>query len=216
MAKYFNYFPKEYYYLNDDSKSLDIVTNITSKFKFEDEFKNNTVVYYQYEIEDGETPEIIAYKVYGSTEKHWIILALNDIINPQMDWPIEQNSLIKLIDKKYQSAEYANNTTTNAGKTWAQTNIHSYYKIETQTNNLNQKKFINKIEVDANTYANVTSSSDVYTLQSGQSITIDITKETKTYLQYEIEKNDSKRTIKLLKNEFIDSVENEFKRVISQ
>lgn len=214
MAKYFNYFPKEYYYLNDNSSSLDVVTNITSKFKFDDDFKNNTVVYYEYEVQDGETPEIVAHKLYGSTERHWIILSLNDIVNPQTDWPIKQNSLLKIIDKKYQAAEYANSSTTGAGTTWADTNIHSYYKVETQTNNLNQKKFIDKIQIDANTYANVTSSSESYTLQSGYSITLDITKETKTYLEYEIEQNDNKRTIKILKDEFIDSVEEEFKRVI--
>ena len=214
MANYFNYFPKEYYFLNDNTSSVDVVTNITSKFKFEDDFKNNTVVYYEYEIQDGETPEIVAYKIYGSPEKHWIILSLNDIVNPQIDWPIEQNSLKKLIDIKYQASEYANSSTTGAGTTWADTNIHSYYKIETQTNNLNNKKFIDKIQIDANTYANVASSSETYTLQNGYSITLSISKETKTYLEYEIEQNDNKRTIKILKEEFVDAVEDEFKRII--
>lgn len=216
MAKYFNYFPKEYYFLSNDSSSLDVITNITSKFKFEDDFKNNTVVYYEYEVQDGDTPEIVSYKLYGSVEKHWIILAMNDIINPQMDWPIEQNSLIKLIDKKYQASEYANSSTTGAGTTWADTNIHSYYKIETQTNNLNGKKFIDKIEIDANTYANVVNSTETYTLQNGYTVKLDTSKETKTYFQYEVEKNDSKRTIKILKDEFVESVESELKRVMAQ
>lgn len=216
MANFFTHFPKEYYFLSNDSASLDVVTNITSKFKFEDEFKNNTVVYYEYEIEDGDTPEILAYKLYGSAERHWIILSMNDILNPQTDWPIQQNTLIKLIDKKYQSAEYANSSTSGAGTTWADTNIHSYYKIETQTNNLNNTKFIDKIQIDANTYANVVSSTETYTLQNGQSVTIDTTKESKTYYEYEIETNDNKRTIKILKNEFVDSVESELKRIMAQ
>lgn len=215
MAKYFNYFPKEYYYLNDNSKSLDVVTNITTKFKFQDDFKNNTVVYYEYDIQDGDTPEIVAHKLYGSTERHWIILAMNDIVNPQMDWPINQNSLNKLIDKKYQSSEYANSSISGAGTTWADTHIHSYYKVETQINNLNQKQFVDKIQIDANTYANVSSSTETYTLQNGYSITYNTSKESKTYFEYEIEQNDNKRTIKILKPEFIDSVEAEFKRVIT-
>ena len=37
-----------------------------SRFKFENKFKENTVVYYDYIISDGETPEMIADKFYGS------------------------------------------------------------------------------------------------------------------------------------------------------
>jgi hypothetical protein len=41
-----------------------------------------------------------------------------------------------------------------------------------------------------------------------------MSKENKSYYVYETENNDSKRTIKLLKQEFIPAVEEEFRRVI--
>ena len=31
-------------------------------------------------MEDNDTPEIIAAKVYGSSEKHWVILNMNNIV----------------------------------------------------------------------------------------------------------------------------------------
>jgi hypothetical protein len=213
MAKYFNYFPKTYYTNSNTASTLDSVTNILSKFKFQSEFKNNSVVYYEYDISDGETPEMLAHKFYGSSEKHWIILALNDIVNPQMDWPLEQKSLINFIDKKYESI--ANTLSGQTGLEWATENIHSYYKIERRTNISLGTYIEEKIQIDANTYANVVSSTSNYTLSDNSVMKKDITKTLLTYLEYEFENNDSKRTIKILKPEFSGSVEQEFRRVIN-
>ena len=100
MPKYFNYFPKTVYSNGINPTSVDVITNIMSKFAFESTFKNNTVVFYEYVITDGETPESIAHKIYGDSEKHWIILTLNDIYNPQTEWPLEQRTFIRYINKK--------------------------------------------------------------------------------------------------------------------
>jgi hypothetical protein len=215
MPKYFNYFPLTEYSLSNTTSSMDVVTNILSKFKYEDGFTENTAIYYKYEVTDGETPEILAYKIYGSSEKHWIILSLNNIVNPLTDWPLNQNSLNNLIDIKYSTSEYANNSTQYAGVNWAQSNNHSYYRIETQTNLFNNQKFINTTQIDGNTYANLVSSTNSYTLNNGYQIKIDIDKYVKTYYEYEIEENEKKRTIKILKSEFIPAVESEFQKVIS-
>jgi hypothetical protein len=215
MPRYFKYFPLEEYTLSNTSTSLDTVTNILAKFKFDDDFKNNTVVYYEYDISEGETPEILAYNIYGSSEKHWIILAINDIVNPLTEWPLDNGDLISVIDKKYSTSEYANSSTAFAGVNWAKTNIHSYYKIETQTELNTNKSYETMIQLDANTYANVVSSSETFTLANSNQIRIDISRKTKTYYDYENDLNDSKRTIKILKNDFVPTVEAEFKRVMS-
>ena len=78
MSKYFNFFPKTLY--TTDAKNADVVNNITSRFNFEETFKNNTAVCYEYDIQDSDTPEIIASKFYGDSEKHWIVLSFNDIV----------------------------------------------------------------------------------------------------------------------------------------
>jgi len=86
MSKYFNYFPKTFYKLNENSNDVDTVTNITSRFGFEQTFKNNSAVYYEYDVQDSDTPEIIASKIYKDPEKHWVVLLFNDILDPQFDW----------------------------------------------------------------------------------------------------------------------------------
>jgi hypothetical protein len=211
MAKYFNYFPKVPYFLDENNNSLEVITNLTTKFKFDNTFKENSVVYYDYIVKDGETPEIIADKIYGSSEKHWIILLLNDIIHPQIDWPIEQNSLIKLIDNKYESrADVANNQT---GLQWSQINVKEYYLTEEIKNLSDNSTTISINQITPAVYANTINTVENYTLSNNVTVTVSKTKSTKSYYDYEIENNESKRSIKLLKNEFVSTIEEEFKNL---
>jgi hypothetical protein len=211
MSKYFNYFPKTAYFLEENVVSADVVTNITSRFGFEQSFKNNSVVYYEYDIQDGDTPEIIASKLYGSPERHWAVLMVNDIIDGQFDWPLDQRTIIKYINKKYSANASAGQT----GTIWAQANIHSYYQIDTRTTNSTNTNLETKIQVDANTYANVIVNSSVKTLSSGETITVATTKETKSYYDYEVELNESKRKIKILKPEFVSPIEQQIRSVFN-
>ena len=211
MSKYFNYFPKTFYKLNENSNDVDAVTNITARFGFEQAFKNNSAVYYEYDVQDSDTPEIIANKFYGSPERHWAVLMINDIVDPQFDWPLDQRTIISYIDEKYS----ANASVGQSGTTWAQANIHSYYKVETRTTNSTGTELQSKLEIDANTYANVAATTSNLTLDDGNSITITTTKETKSYYDYEVEENEAKRTINLLKPEFIGLIENELISVLS-
>ena len=214
MAKYFNYFPKTFYSNDNASTGLDSVTNIIARFGFEQSLKNNSSAFYKYQIQESDTPEIIAYKDYGSAEKHWIVLLFNDIIDPQFDWPLTYDTLIDFVDAKY-TANGAANTTVQSGLAWAMStnNVQAYYKIVTKTD-IDNVTLIEKIQVDANTYANVATSSTTITLQSGDVVTQAVTKEKKTYYDYEMEQNESKREITLIKNEFVKDIEKEFKRVI--
>ena len=211
MSKYFNYFPKTIYTSND-SGSVDLVTNITSRFAFGQELKENTSVYYKYDIKDSDTPEIIAAKMYGSAEKHWVVLMLNNIVDPQFDWPLQYDTLIKYINAKYANNAVANNQT---GLEWAGANSHSYYKIETRTTDSTGSFLETKLELDSNTYANVQSTITNITLGDGNAITITISKEPKSYYEYEIEENEKKRTINILKPEFVTFIEDDLKKVFN-
>ena len=214
MAQFFNYYPKTFYSSNTNSTGTDTVTNIITRFSFEDTLKQNSAAFYKYVIKDSDTPEAIADKYYGDSERHWIVLLYNDIIDPQFEWPLQYSSFIEYVDTKY-TANGAANTTVQTGLEWAQdvNNVHSYYKVVTRTGS-NGNQIEEKVQVDANTYANVGSSSTSYTLQDGTTITEAISTETKTYYTYENELNEAKREIKLLKKDFVADVEKEFKRVI--
>lgn len=220
MAKYFNYFPTTFYNNSNTSLSLDTVTNIIARFSFENELKENSAVFYPYDIQDGDTPEIIANKYYGSPEKHWVVLMFNDIIDPQYDWPLDQRTFITYVNDKY-SANGAANTTVQSGIVWAQStnNIKIYYKTITRVSSEPTRETISeKIEIDANAYANVTTSTSTYTLQNGKTITETVSKSKLTYYDYEVEQNEAKRKIKLLKAEYIsqNGLMNELERVLNQ
>lgn len=217
MAKYFNYFPKTVYSTDNKTSGLDSVTNIIARFSFEEKLKENSSAFYKYEIKDSDTPEIIASKFYDNSERHWIVLLFNNIIDPQWDWPLKERTLKEYIDSKYSTSEYADTANTFiSGLSWAKNinNVKSYYKVITQTTLSGTN--IEKLEVDENTYNEIFDTSDNYILQDGSSITISISKEIKTYYEFENEENEKKRVIKLLKPEFVPALEKEFKKVVKQ
>ena len=76
MSNYFDHFPKTVYNLGDQN-SLDSIANLTVNYSFIGDLLNNTSAYYEYSISDGDTPEILADKIYGDSGLHWIILILN-------------------------------------------------------------------------------------------------------------------------------------------
>jgi hypothetical protein len=215
MAKYFKYFPKTFYTSNNNVTGVDNITNIISRFGFENQLKENSTAFYPYQIQESDTPEIIADKFYGNPEYHWIVLLFNDIIDPQFDWPLKQNSLIEFINQKYAS-NGASNTTPQTGLAWAlsENNKQAYLKIITTTAS-DGTVTTQKLQVDANAYANIAATTNTYTTNNNESVTIAITKETRSYYTYEVEENENKREIGLLKNDFLREVEKEFKRVIS-
>ena len=206
MSRYFNYFPKTLYSSNNATSSLDTITNITARFGFESSLKENSNAFYQYSIKDSDTPEIIAAKFYSNPERHWIVLMFNDIIDPQYDWPMENRTLMQYIDKKYSA---------NGGLSWAMNiaNVKAYYKTITRTS-FDGTKIIEKVELDSGVYANTAATTANIVLQDGSIITQTITKSTQTYYDYEIELNETKRNIKLVKAEFVPQIEKEFKKII--
>jgi hypothetical protein len=237
MAKYFRYFPKTIYNL-EGSNSLDTVTNLTASFSFDENLTENSIAYYQYTVPDGETPEIVANKFYGGSEKHWIILKMNNIFDVKTDWPLEQRVLNEVIRSKYSdnwitetfemTDEQGNLFVTENGESliyetgkerdgleWAILNNHSFYKIETRLFPVTGEKTIDKLQITEEEYNNLVEESASYTLSDGNTLTVSITKTRMSFYDYEVEENDAKRIIKILKNEFVSTVDQEFIGVIS-
>ena len=219
MAKYFRHFPKTFYTSNDDSPGLDSVTNIMARFSIEPGLLENTNIFYPYDVQDTDTPEIIADKIYGSSERHWIILSFNRIVDPQWDWPLSQDNFIKYVNNKYT----ANSGVGQTGIQWAldESNIHAYFKTVTRTitagasnrESRSRSQTIEKLEIDANTYASIGATTNTYTLKDGNVVTEEVTKSTESYYTYEFDENEAKRSIKILKADFVLELEKEFKGV---
>jgi hypothetical protein len=81
------------------------MTDITRNIRFRRDILSQITVYDEYDIIDGETPEIIAEKVYGNAQYHWVVMLANDIYDYKADFPLTQMALDKFVEDKY--GEYA-------------------------------------------------------------------------------------------------------------
>ena len=97
---YFSKFPPLLYSL-DLGKTHTLITDFLRRVDFIKTFIENAAVYELYDIKDGETPDILADRLYGNSTYHWIIMLANDIVDPVLDWPMTQNELLKFCLQKY-------------------------------------------------------------------------------------------------------------------
>ena len=75
---YFETFPK-IQYTNTLGGETQRVTNILKRIGATDALKSNLTVFEKHIVRGTETPESIAFDVYGDAELHWVILLVNDI-----------------------------------------------------------------------------------------------------------------------------------------
>ena len=97
---YFEKFPKIVYSLDGGTSGFP-VTDIFRRVKAQTQELLTAAAYDEYDIKDGETPEILAHKFYGNADLHWVILIANDIIDPRWDWPLTSAQLKNYITDKY-------------------------------------------------------------------------------------------------------------------
>ena len=72
MPKYFETFPNRLYDLNGDGK-FTLIKDIFRRMKVRENIKDNMALYATYDVQNGDTPEIISYKHFGTTDYFWII-----------------------------------------------------------------------------------------------------------------------------------------------
>ena len=105
---YFANFPDILYPFELGGKTkLVRVKDIVANVRLRKSVLSNITLYDEYDIEDGETPEIIAERVYGDANLHWVIMLTNDRYDLWNDFPMSGDALSKYIENKYgQDNEY--------------------------------------------------------------------------------------------------------------
>lgn len=87
----------------DGSGNVDILKNLTAKAKVSDALINNAGFYQTVEVIDGERPDHLSQRLYGSDIYHWTFLLLNpQIKNIWDDWPMKYSQLVEYCTNKYQ------------------------------------------------------------------------------------------------------------------
>lgn len=102
---YFSMMPRLLMSIDGNVNSYKLVTDITSRVSGSSEIRNNVFLYDTYDIQDNDSPEIIAAKVYNDPQLHWVILLCNDIIDPVYDWLLPYDILLEHVIQTYGGKE---------------------------------------------------------------------------------------------------------------
>jgi len=229
---YFSKFPLTLYSL-DDRRTIQLVTNIATRTIITDSIKENLTAYEYYDIQDGDTPEILAYKFYGDSSLHWIILHTNDILDARFGWPLTTDNLTKYINDKYIDSSAIHHYEDSSGN-YLNANISLASNVEFHSNDFYANKIITNSTVPGEGYITfkidnsnmiVTTTSggfrvgDVITSYSNAQANAVITAITYndaplpilvSNSTYEIEENETKRRIKILKSAYVSAIDQDF------
>lgn len=108
---YFKEFPRIIYEYGFDSKGNPlntVVADITQNVRLKKEILANITLFDEYDMKEGETPEIVAEKFYGDPNYHWVVMLSNERFDYVNDFPLTHKTLLKYVEDKYGAGnEYA-------------------------------------------------------------------------------------------------------------
>ena len=111
MANYFRNIPNVQYDINGtEPNRFRAVTNIMQRVKFKSSVIENITDYYPYYVKEGERPDIVSFQKYGTVAYSYLILLLNNIVDPLFDWPLPSRQFENYIIEQYGSIASAQST----------------------------------------------------------------------------------------------------------
>mgnify|MGYP005991310809 FL=1 len=200
MAKgYFSYFSNLELpsFTDGRNSSYDYVTvkNLFRRGKIREDFFQNATVFDKYSITGDERPDEVANKVYGSPLLDWVVLISNNVINIRDEWPMGQTDFNNYLDDKY-SQDQLNE-------------IH-HYETKELKDATGSVLLSSGLVVDQSYIFMYT---DVYgDLQtvSGSDVVTSV-----SYFDYEQTKNDDKRSIFILRPEYLQTVIDDMRDIMT-
>ena len=111
MSNYFNHVPNlEYVNRLPNAKISDYITvkNLFKKNEIRPDIFNDATVFTEYQIKGDYRPDNVAFEVYKDSTLDWVVLLSNNIINIQTEWPLLQNDLDRFLLDKYGTYEKLN------------------------------------------------------------------------------------------------------------
>ena len=154
---YFENFPL-YQYDVSDTETKTLITDILRRVNLKSNVKANTLVFDTYDVRDGEQPDTVAFRYYGDTKLHWIIVTVNNITS-RYDWPLDQVALSQFVNDKYDDPDGTHHHEINAtsgdttkklivsSDTDGATAITNYEHEQTLNDNKRRIKLIDRVYV---------------------------------------------------------------------
>jgi len=131
---YFQEFPTIIYDSVGDGNFKD-VKNLLRRVGLRVAVRTNILLYDTYDVKEGETPEIIASKLYGDPELHWVILMINNVTDRFHQWPLSTPQFLDFINDKYSNPD----------------GIHHYEVPQSSGNTKTKIEIFNEVDEDAYT-----------------------------------------------------------------
>ena len=185
MSEFFQHYPQiDYNITGTAPPTFKTVINIMARAKLRNVIMNDIVQYFPYSIPEAERPDHTSFKIYGDVKFTWLIFLINDIHDPIYDWPLATRDLTNFIKDKYGSITVAKNL------------VHHYEQIlraRVEVTGTTDAIPEAKIEVDVTTY----------------NALADADKNIVYCYNWELDRNESKRDIKLIDAMYVGDVMSE-------
>ena len=217
MASYFSYFPNiEYVSRTTDRSSAEeyiTVKNIFRRAKIRNDFYNVATAFEDYMIIANERPDQVAEAVYGDPRYDWVILTANNITNMREQWPLNAQDFQNYILEKYKTESaleeihhYITEISIDSRKRIV---VPEGLRVDSNFNSqyLDQST---RVEIDyGGTLNDIATVDNVGTVRdsNGNIVTHDNILAVTNY-EYEENLNDGKRRIKILKEDYLNTVIN--------
>jgi hypothetical protein len=221
---YFKDFPTFFYeYTINGEKSLTTVKDITRNIRFRRDILSNITVFDEYDIQEGETPEIIAEKLYGNPEYHWIIMLANDRYDYISDFPLSQAELEQFVYQKYGNyTDDMDSDVREAENALAKFSIHHFETsdgtVVFDESQFPEISFENRFFLEDGS-GNITDESDRQlvtenSIEDPPQIIDSFVKYPVTNIDYEIRINEQKRRIKIIPQYLLNKILQDFKDIL--
>ena len=193
---YFRELPNLLYqsFLSDKRSSLDYVEvkNLFRRVKLRDDLQNVFTIFDKYEIPDEFRPENVAEDFYGNDELDWVVLTVANITNIRNQWPLNNRDIYQYSLEKY-------------GDTLNATRFFETKEIKDSKGNIILEK--GKV-VDSDFEFKYSDNNSIVTVK-GTAIRTGISN-----FDYEVRLNDEKRSIFLLKREYLQQFLSDFRDIM--
>ena len=191
---YFSQFPVIAYDSvgNEDFK---VVTHLLKRVALGSKAKAVTSLFDTHDVRSGETPEMIAHKLYGDAEYHWVVLLVNNITDRYHQWPMNNRQFFAHLADTYGDLDGLDTSDANNP-------IYRYGVDETHHYEIYQTSGDTTVKIDIGP-TNVDADGD--TISDAVQI---------TNREYEEAKQDEIRKIRLLDPEYLEQFVEEFGRLV--
>ena len=207
---YFNSFPLVV--ASDYKNNAILLTNLMARVDIIPSLLKNPLLFYSYDLQESDRPDILAHKYYDDSDKYWMVLYANEIMDPLYDWPLTSQQFDAYLKNKYSEAAGGDAFVLS----YTTSTVQEYRKIITTYDSTSLETTIKTVVVDLTTYNSITAVSTTQTFSSGASVTRTLSKSAVSIYDYELELNEAKQNIKLINSAYSNQLEKDLKTLMAQ